>query len=334
MALYRWQDDGLESVEPSKFEDKNVLEGSLQQLLGRHPDALEDGLFTIATEYSLAKLWKTQRAVDLLALDQGNRLVVVELKRDQKAAHAELQAIRYAALVSNMTHDEVIEAHADYLEKKSSHEPGEEKKGGRAYNEEAKKAIQEHLEGAEIETARPRIILASADFSKELTASVLWLRDNSKVEITCIKVTLYDTGKEVLLDTDTIIPLPEAEDYLLKRQEQQFRNLTKQEKERKDRAANFRLPMVGIEGGEILVFDKNHKIRCEVVDPEKATVKNPDEPESPVETLTDYTKRHIETKDGRPYTSVRWALYWRYRGKTLQELRHQHEGKSLRKAER
>ena len=317
MALYRWQDDRLTVVKKSKFEDKNVPERKLQQLLGRHPDALEEGLFTIATEYSLARLGKTQRAVDLLALDQKNGLVVVELKRDQKGAHAELQAIRYAALVSNMTHDEVIEAHADYLEKKSNHEPGDEKKGeGAHYNEEAKKAIHEHLDGREINTVRPRIILASADFSKELTASVLWLCDNFKVDITCVKVTLYETGKEKLLDTDTIIPLPEAKDYLLKRQEQRVQELDQQEKERKD---NFTFSMVGIEDGDTLVYKKDPTKKCTAIGKRELVF------EGTRYSLTGLAKKFGGTQGTRSWVYKDEALQ---KEETLQERRERLEGES------
>ena len=318
MALYRWQDDRLTGVKKSKFEDKNVLERRLQDLLGCHPDALEKGLFTIATEYSLAKLWReTGREVDLLALDQENRLVVVELKRDQRAGHAELQAIRYAALVSNMTLDEVIGAHADYLEKKSSDEPSGEKKSERAhYSEESKEAIQEHLDGEDIKTVRPRIILVSADFSTELTASVLWLCDNFKVDITCVKVTLYDTGKEWLLDTDTIIPLPEAKDYLLKRQERRVQELDKQDRERKD---NFTFSMVGIEEGDTLVYRKDPTKKCTVIG--RTYV----EFEGTRYSLTGLAKKFGGTQGTRSWVYKDEALQ---KEETLQERRERLEGES------
>jgi hypothetical protein len=45
--------------------------------------------------------------LDILALDRLGNLVVVELKRDPVSGYADLQAIRYAALVSSMTVDKL-----------------------------------------------------------------------------------------------------------------------------------------------------------------------------------------------------------------------------------
>lgn len=60
-----------------------------------------------------------------------------------------------------------------------------------------------------------KIVLASADFSKELTTSVMWLLSKG-IDITCVKLSPYMFNGEVLLDINQIIPLPEAESYLIK----------------------------------------------------------------------------------------------------------------------
>ena len=233
-------------------------------------------------------------------------MVVVELKRTQDAGHAELQAIRYAAMVSTMTRDDLIAAHSKYFEKTL---------------DQAKKDIDDHLasDTPKIKADRPRIIIASAGFSKELATSVFWLLQNFDLEIKCVELTLYDTGTERLLGTNKIFPFPQMDMVGIQRKIAQRR-----EEQESGRGANFKLPMVGIEAGATLVFVDDANITCEVVDPENATVKYIDEGgETQVETLTDYTKRHKKTKDGRPYRSVQWSLYWRYGDKTLQQLRDQ-----------
>lgn len=140
-------------------------------------------------------------------MDSEGNLVVIELKRTQTGDHSELQAIRYAAMVSTMTLEQVFDAHRDYLAK-------------RGREEEARLAILSHLEAAdeadaEIQTQRPRILLASAGFSTELTTSVLWLRD-ADIDIRCVRLQLFKNGEQLLLDASQTIPLPEASDYLVR----------------------------------------------------------------------------------------------------------------------
>ena len=206
MPLYRWNADNLEAVPPTTFEAEQLQErADLQRLLRDQPDVLEEGLFIVAEEFSN---WEdSYRSIDLLGLDRLGYLVVVELKRTQSGDHSELQAIRYAAMVSNMTLEQIIETHRGYLVK-------------RGRDDDARIQILSHLgvaeeTDAEIHTVRPRIVLASAGFSTELTASVLWLRDGG-MDISCIKLQLYSNGEELLIETSQVIPLPEASDYLVK----------------------------------------------------------------------------------------------------------------------
>ena len=229
MPLYRWGADNLEAISPTTFEAEQLQErGDLQRLLRDQPDALEKGLFVVAEEFGD---WEdSNRRIDLLALDSEGRLVVIELKRTQSGDLSELQAIRYAAMVSNMTLERIIDAHRDYLAKRSQ-------------DEDARKRVLEHLEvedesDAEINTERPRIVLASAGFSTELTTSVLWLRD-SDIDISCVRLQLYRSGEGLLLDTSQVIPLPEASDYYVKVQE-------RQNEQKQHRSGGVRSP-----GGEV-----------------------------------------------------------------------------------
>jgi hypothetical protein len=64
-----------------------------------------------------------------------------------------------------------------------------------------------------------RIVLAAANFSKELTTSVMWLNKRD-LDIRCVRLQPYRSGEELLLDIEQIIPLPEAEEYQVKVREQ------------------------------------------------------------------------------------------------------------------
>ncbi|MGN6093535.1 MAG: hypothetical protein ACTHOL_14375, partial [Luteibacter jiangsuensis] len=66
-----------------------------------------------------------------------------------------------------------------------------------------------------------RIILFSENFSRELTSSVLWLRDK-RVDITCYRMNAYQLSGRLLLDFNQIIPLREAEEFQVKVREKQL----------------------------------------------------------------------------------------------------------------
>lgn len=207
MALYRVDeaDGSLSEIPETWLSGEGVRErGDLQRWLRDHPDALEDGLFVLAEEYSD---WEdSNRSIDLLALDAEGRLVVVELKRDE-GAFMDLQAIRYAAMVAHMTFDQAVVAHERYLHR-------------RGLEGDARARIREHLGAeargeAEIESSRPRILLAARDFPQELTTSVLWLND-AGLEISCVRLLPYRVGDDLVLDVTQVIPLPEAEHYMVR----------------------------------------------------------------------------------------------------------------------
>jgi hypothetical protein len=58
-----------------------------------------------------------------------------------------------------------------------------------------------------------RIILASANFSTEITSTVLWLNQQYGTNISCWRLVPYKLDQQVLLDIQQIIPLPEATDF-------------------------------------------------------------------------------------------------------------------------
>ena len=128
--------------------------------------ALDEDLFVIAEEFGN---WEdARRRIDLLALDKAGRLVVIELKRTDDGGHMELQAIRYAAMVSSTGFAEVADAYSAH---RAKHRPDAE---GTAQAELA--AFLDAGEGAEdpVISTDVRLMLVSADFGREIT-TVLWL---------------------------------------------------------------------------------------------------------------------------------------------------------------
>ena len=198
----------------------------LQLILRDQPDVLEEGLLIIAEEFGD---WEdSNRRIDLLGLDATGRLVVIELKRGETGRHMELQGLRYAAMVANMTYQKTLDTFQAYLNKRA----GED---GRAQEEyDAESRIQEHIGIAEpdseaVLTKVPRLILVSENFGKELTTCVMWLNESwlrdAGQEIKCISLQPHRNGEELLIETSVVIPLPEASDYQtrLGRREQEAR---------------------------------------------------------------------------------------------------------------
>jgi len=175
----------------------------LQRLLRSQIRALDSDLMVIGEEFGD---WvASSRRIDLLCIDRDANLVVVELKRTEDGGYMELQAIRYAAMISTMTFSQLVDAHKDYLEKLGQ-SPAE-----------AEQNILNFLNWDQPDDDRfangVRIILASADFSKELTTSVLWLNKQG-LDISCARLKPYkDEDGTILIDVQQLIPLPEAADY-------------------------------------------------------------------------------------------------------------------------
>jgi hypothetical protein len=86
----------------------------IQRLLRDAISALGEDLLVVAEEFGH---WEdARRRIDLLAIDRTGHLVVIEPKRDESGGHMELQAIRYAAMVSSMGFAEVAAAYAALTE--------------------------------------------------------------------------------------------------------------------------------------------------------------------------------------------------------------------------
>ena len=222
MGLFKLSADSLDAVSPTSYGRENVKERSdLQHVLRDRPDAIEQGLFVIAEEYG--EWEETRRRIDLLCLDPEGTVVVVELKRTGEDVLMDLQAIRYAALVSDMTFEDIVRAHASYLSKRGIEENAREKLL-RFLEIEAEEEVQLG--------PSPRIILMAPGFSKELATSVLWLNDQG-LKIKCVQMRPYRLGEQLLIDITQVLPLPQASDYQIKiRQKVEAIRVAQQKRER------------------------------------------------------------------------------------------------------
>ena len=59
-----------------------------------------------------------------------------------------------------------------------------------------------------------RLMFIAAHFRKEVTATVLWLREHG-IDARCFKVVPYVFGEELFVDIQPVIPTPEAADFMI-----------------------------------------------------------------------------------------------------------------------
>ncbi len=209
MAIYSFSNNSLQKVETTTFNSEGILERQhLQAAIKQQIEVIAPNCIVISEEFSE---WSgSQRRIDLLAIDKEGNLVVIELKRTETGEHMELQALRYAAMVSTLTFSRATEIYQKYLISIDSEENAENNLIEFLGWEEP----QEDDFGLDV-----RIILVSANFSKELTTSVMWLNERN-LDIRCVRLIPYKHQEQILVDVQQIIPLPEVESYQVKIKQQ------------------------------------------------------------------------------------------------------------------
>ena len=212
MPIYEITNDHFKEIEATSFQKAKLKErGDLQRLLKTQIEIIAPNTLIIAEEFCE---WEdSKRRIDLLGLDKNANLVVIELKATDDGSHMELQAIRYAAMVSAMTFEKAVDVYGDYLINSGS-------------EGEPEVLIKEFLSWEEIDedsfAQDVKIVLVSEDFSKEITTAVMWLNERN-LDIRCIRIKPYKYGDRVLVDIQQVIPLPEAEEYQIRIKEKVLR---------------------------------------------------------------------------------------------------------------
>ena len=201
MPIFQVTKTELKPIPETSFGAESMMErNDLQRLLRDQIGVLDDGFMVIAEEFG--DWLDSSRRIDLLCINSDANLVVIELKRTEDGGHMELQALRYAAMVSTMTFDQLVDAHARFKNKIAPEAST------------ARAAILDFLGWNDADEAQfpldARIVLAAADFGKELTTAVIWLNEHG-VDIVCVRLKPYRMADDtILLDVQQLIPLPEA----------------------------------------------------------------------------------------------------------------------------
>lgn len=210
-------DKQLTKLAKTSLTEQGLLERfDLEQWLASSPQVLGESLLVLATEHVLP----TNLRIDILALDRHANIVVVELKRDKSGGDIEWQSIKYASYCSNLSADEIYQILAAYL---------------KLNTDQARAKVEEFIED-ELDNLNQdqRIILVAGEFHSDVALTVLWLREYD-IDVRCVRLGCFaDTDGTLFLNPEVIIPLPEASDYITRRE-------AKQQKKRNPERASFSL---------------------------------------------------------------------------------------------
>lgn len=211
MSIFLLENGQLNAIHGTTFINESILERQhLQQALKQNISVIAADCLVLTEEY--AEWDASRKRIDLLAIDKQANLVIIELKRTDTGDHMELQALRYASMISTMTFEHALDVLVDYRNKN-----GEEG----FTRENARETIEDFIELDAINETNfgndVRIILVSAEFSKELTTSVIWLNERD-LDITCVRMKPYKYQDQILIDIQQVLPLLEAKDYQIRAQ--------------------------------------------------------------------------------------------------------------------
>jgi hypothetical protein len=195
-------------VPASTFAGMDLKERyDIQEWVLSTPTLLGEELLVVSTEFD--RFDRTSERLDVLAIDRAGKLVVVELKRTAAGTAAELQALRYAAFCSAFSLEDVAELLAKHVR---------DREGEPLTTEDARDRILSFVINPAFQALddKPRIILAAQEFPAEITATVLWLRSFG-MEVSCVRLTPYRVAEHLVVDSNVLIPLPEAQEFLVRR---------------------------------------------------------------------------------------------------------------------
>jgi hypothetical protein len=207
MYLINKEKNKIEPLEEVSFKAAGIRERKhLQEWIAKTPQTLGEDLLIIQKEFS--GFSDTNERLDLLALDKKGNLVVIENKLDDTGRDVVWQSLKYASYCSSLNTKGIKDVFSEYLLKQGS-------------DANAQQALEEFFDDDEDFEEKlnignsQRIIVVAGEFRKEVTSTALWVL-NYGLRIQCFKVTPYKLGDDYLLDFDQIIPLKEAEEYVIK----------------------------------------------------------------------------------------------------------------------
>ena len=195
----------IEKIESATFKQLGFKERDhLQEWIANNPSCLNEDLLIIQKEFN--GFMDTSERLDLLALDKKGNLVIIENKLDDTGKDVTWQVLKYASYCSTLNGSQIVSIFRQYLHKIGSAENAEE-------------LLEEFLESDDYREKlnignSQRIVMIAGEFRKEVTSTVLWLL-NYGLRVQCFKATPYKLNEQLFLNLEQIIPVKEAEDFVI-----------------------------------------------------------------------------------------------------------------------
>lgn len=195
--LYRVAGDRVVDVKPSKSLDEDLYERHTEEWVEKRPEILGEPLLIIGRQVQMDE---GRDRIDLLAMDQAARLVVVELKRDRLGGSVDIQGLRYAALVAGWTHDQISRQAEGYWSTTG------QSRG--TFTQELEEFCEE---GYEL-NGDQRLILVGQDIKPRLGTMALWLRDHA-IDVRVVSLSLFkdEAANALYIQPQVVIPPPSEE---------------------------------------------------------------------------------------------------------------------------
>ena len=203
MYLIDQKTNRVKKLESPKFKDAEFEERkNLQEWIANEPNIFNEELLIIQKEFD--GFDSTQERLDLLALDKDGNLVLIENKLDDTGRDVTWQALKYASYCSTLKNEQIKDIFQKYL----------------SSSKNAEEVISLFLNKSSFDQVdlnnEQRIILVAGNYRKEVTSTVLWLRNKYKINIKCFEVALSNLNGQYILDIEQIIPAKkEVDEYMI-----------------------------------------------------------------------------------------------------------------------
>ena len=179
----------------------------LQEWVIANPEVLGEGILVVTTEYGH---WLTTSGsiardrLDILGLGTDGRLVVAELKRGHAPDTVDMQALKYAAMVSRFNLESLAEAYGAFRRSRDED----------ISDSESLEHLNNHTQfTVDSETLRsPRIVLLASSFPYSVTSTAVWLSEMG-IDISLVQFQAYRLDDKVLMSVSQLYPVRDVAEF-------------------------------------------------------------------------------------------------------------------------